>query len=110
MAAVVRSDLADESRAASPTAAMRARAESNRQRARSLRRERAAAAPAPRRAPDSGGGFLPEQPAPAPAPAAHPPAPRADPAERPRCLDCGRAIALSYLLDTFQYAVCDDCR
>lgn len=109
------SEAAAAAEAGALTAAQRARAERQRQRARALREARPAArapaAPAPPAAPrDTGGGFLLEdEPAPPRAPA-HPPAPLAHRSLRPACLDCGRALAHSYLLDAFDHPVCDDCR
>ncbi|XP_058125255.1 DNA repair protein complementing XP-A cells homolog [Anopheles ziemanni] len=64
---------------------------------------------------DSGGGFLIEQ-------RTHPteevpeeePTPESDavpvPIEYEECLECGDRFADSYLLNTFEYAVCDACR
>ncbi|XP_045495122.1 DNA repair protein complementing XP-A cells homolog isoform X2 [Colias croceus] len=62
------------------------------------------------RAIDSGGGFLieeteeePLRPVPAPAPIVHH-------TEQPHCLECERPFPQSYLFDTFDYSVCDECR
>ncbi|XP_072937486.1 DNA repair protein complementing XP-A cells homolog [Epargyreus clarus] len=107
-------------------AAARARAERNRLRARALRDARlvqrpeyaagavaaAAGAAAGAREALSGGGFLREagagagearRPAQAPAPVLHR-------AEQPHCLHCDRPFPHSYLFDTFDYSVCDECR
>ncbi|XP_073958436.1 uncharacterized protein [Choristoneura fumiferana] len=46
----------------------------------------------------------------APRAPAHAPAPLAHRSLQPDCLECGRALAHSYLLDTFDYSVCDECR
>lgn len=59
---------------------------------------------------DSGGGFLPEEPARAPSVAAARPAPLAHVSLQPECLECGARFPHSYLLDTFDYSVCDACR
>ncbi|XP_013188519.2 DNA repair protein complementing XP-A cells homolog [Amyelois transitella] len=104
------------------TAAQRARMERNRLRARALHDARLIKRPdkalnnavverAHHAAPvDSGGGFLlePERVAPS-APAARP-APLVYVAEQPQCLDCERRFPQSWLFDTFDYRVCDDCR
>ncbi|XP_073958437.1 LOW QUALITY PROTEIN: DNA repair protein complementing XP-A cells homolog [Choristoneura fumiferana] len=101
------------------TAAQRARMERQRQRARALHDARLAGArggrggPAPPRpapARDTGGGFLLEEEPAAPRAPAHAPAPLAHRSLQPDCLECGRALAHSYLLDTFDYSVCDECR
>lgn len=65
----------------------------------------------PAAAPDSGGGFLPEAAESAPPRAADaPPAPLPHASLQPQCLDCGTRFPHSYLLDTFDYSVCDACR
>nr|XP_049692361.1 DNA repair protein complementing XP-A cells homolog isoform X3 [Helicoverpa armigera]XP_049692362.1 DNA repair protein complementing XP-A cells homolog isoform X4 [Helicoverpa armigera] len=93
------------------SAAQRARIERNRLKARALRDARLVQRPpATLAAPDSGGGFLPDADEPEPPRALPPPAPIADPAEQPRCLDCDRLFPQSYLFDTFGYNVCDECR
>lgn len=79
-------------------------------RPRSLSRTRSPALSRRLDAPDSGGGFLPDADEPEPPRALPPPAPIADPAEQPRCLDCDRLFPQSYLFDTFGYNVCDECR
>lgn len=93
------------------SAAQRARIERNRLKARALRDARLVQRPPTTLdAPDSGGGFLPDADEPEPPRALPPPAPIADPAEQPRCLDCDRLFPQSYLFDTFGYNVCDECR
>ncbi|XP_026737735.1 DNA repair protein complementing XP-A cells homolog [Trichoplusia ni] len=98
------------------SSAQRARIERNRLKARALRdarlvqRPNTDGGPRPAPAPDTGGGFLPdEEAAPAQRPVA-PPAPIVDPTERPHCQDCERPFAQSYLFDTFGHPVCDECR
>lgn len=60
---------------------------------------------------DSGGGFLLEAAEPAaPGAAAVPPAPLPHASLQPHCLECGARFPHSYLLDTFDYSVCDACR
>ncbi|XP_046978533.1 DNA repair protein complementing XP-A cells homolog [Vanessa cardui] len=103
------------------TAAQRARAERNRQKARALREARLVQHPKNEgcqrvesrnasRALDSGGGFLLEE---EPAPEATPclrPAPVVHRLEQPHCLVCELPFPQSYLFDTFDYSVCDNCR
>ncbi|XP_053611600.1 DNA repair protein complementing XP-A cells homolog isoform X2 [Plodia interpunctella] len=104
------------------TAAQRARMERNRLRARALHDARlikrpdktqgsvvervSSAAPM-----DSGGGFLlePEEVTAAPAPAPRD-APLVHIADQPQCMDCERRFPQSFLFDTFDYELCDDCR
>lgn len=59
---------------------------------------------------DSGGGFLLEAAEPAAPRAVVPPAPLPHAALQPQCLECGTRFPHSYLLDTFDYSVCDACR
>ncbi|XP_075986580.1 DNA repair protein complementing XP-A cells homolog Xpac [Anticarsia gemmatalis] len=99
------------------TTAQRARIERNRLRARALRDARLVQRPptdggtARASAPDTGGGFLPEEDASASPPRQSArPAPIVDPSERPRCEECGRSFAQSYLFDSFAHPVCDACR
>ncbi|KAI5631711.1 hypothetical protein NE865_15586 [Phthorimaea operculella] len=63
---------------------------------------------------DTGGGFLLEDEEVSardsrPVSVSAPPAPL-QPHEQPDCLECERRFATSYLLDTFDYNVCDECR
>ncbi|CAH2049780.1 unnamed protein product, partial [Iphiclides podalirius] len=117
---------AGEAEPALLSAAQRARAERERQRARALREARLVLRPrgdaaerggvrevavGKARALDTGGGFLLEQQAVAPAaPRAAPPAPLVHATQQPRCLECDRLFPQSYLFDTFDYSVCDECR
>ncbi|XP_049878081.1 DNA repair protein complementing XP-A cells homolog, partial [Pectinophora gossypiella] len=76
--------------------------------ARLLQRPAGAGAAAPAQ---SGGGFLLEQaadPRP-PRPPRAAPAPL-QPPDQPACLECGERFPSSYLLDAFDYDVCDSCR
>ncbi|CAK1601510.1 unnamed protein product [Parnassius mnemosyne] len=107
------------------SAAQRARIERNRQRARALKEARIVHRPPTNdasdvreisvgktRALDTGGGFLLEEEGAdaASAPRAAPPAPLVHRTEQPRCLECDRLFPQSYLFDTFDYSVCDECR
>ncbi|XP_052739905.1 DNA repair protein complementing XP-A cells homolog [Bicyclus anynana] len=95
------------------SAAQRARAERSRQRARALRSarllRREGAEPPAVAAPDCGGGFLPA-PEPPPRAAAPAPAPLVHRSVQPACLQCAARFPQSFLLDTFDYSVCDACR
>lgn len=73
----------------------------------SERREVATARPT---APDSGGGFLPEEEFQEPPRTRPRLAPVVDPSERPICTECSRTFAQSYLFDSFEFRVCDECR
>lgn len=105
------------------TAAQRARTERNRLRARALhdarlvtRTARHAPAALARSHADTGGGFLPEAEEPSDAGAhsaasiTQPAAPIVHPSEQPRCIECGLPFPQSYLFDTFEHRVCDECR
>ncbi|CAG4962553.1 unnamed protein product [Parnassius apollo] len=106
------------------SAAQRARIERNRQRARALKEARIVhrsptdasegireISVGKTRALDTGGGFLLEEDVvDAPAPHAARPAPLVHRTEQPRCLECDRLFPQSYLFDTFDYSVCDECR
>lgn len=73
-----------------------------------VRRDGASARPL---APDTGGGFLPEEDNERDAPVVRArPAPVVDPTERPRCIECKESFAQSYLFDSFDHPVCDTCR
>ncbi|XP_038207826.1 DNA repair protein complementing XP-A cells homolog [Zerene cesonia] len=103
---------------ASLSAAQRARAERNRQRAKALREARLVKQPLISkisencipRAIDSGGGFLLEETEEDPLRPVAEPAPIVHHTEQPHCLECERPFPQSYLFDTFDYSVCDECR
>ncbi|XP_041975088.1 DNA repair protein complementing XP-A cells homolog isoform X2 [Aricia agestis] len=59
---------------------------------------------------DSGAGFFIEEDEPEELKISAQPAPIVDRTEQPNCLECNKPIAQSYLLDTFDYPVCDNCR
>ncbi|XP_063617100.1 DNA repair protein complementing XP-A cells homolog [Cydia splendana] len=112
----------DTSSGTTLTAAQRARIERQRQKARALHdarliklhpavKEAVSSSVAGTRARDTGGGFLLEEDEPetkikkvqAPAPVVHE-------SEQPHCLECDKPFPMSYLFDTFDYSVCDECR
>ncbi|XP_068626237.1 DNA repair protein complementing XP-A cells homolog [Battus philenor] len=107
------------------SAAQRARIERNRLRARTLKEARLVTrrpinsseevreiSVGKMRALDTGGGFLVEEETAAvvPTPLTARPAPLVHPTQQPQCLECERLFPQSYLFDTFDYSVCDDCR